>query len=318
MVPVIVSRWDSSHLYSIAAPVGRRLVACPASNRRYTPLLPIDQKFKLVRYAIDKKRACFVKVGEGRASRRIGEEVDREVFKVEKKDTKDLDLLCRFSGCMDISTAKSTVNKHEGMEAPPENEWEKYGFKESSLGELTFVGIITDDLTMQYSKGAAVLDRGHQFALILATSDRGSDAQTPNCLRESSWSEKVRHIAAMVGCHFLSPLDTEWYGGRAGQYHTCHPEKKLIVYFIEKHVFMPSEKEPDPNLKYQISKCEAALTQGKERSSAWAKWCHLEETKSALDCQLSDVRDKIALGGDEYSQQDVRKIQDLVRVAEKG
>ena len=85
--------------------------------------------------------------------------------------------------------------------------------------------------------------------------------------------------------------DPGWDQGKPGQHFASHAEKKLIAYFIDKHVFMPQDREPDQKLEDSILEAEDSLTEGKYLSVAWAKVCDLKERKVELDGQLFDADD---------------------------
>ncbi|OJD24352.1 hypothetical protein ACJ73_04287 [Blastomyces percursus] len=58
------------------------------------------------------------------------------------------------------------------------------------------------------------------------------------------WTKQVFAISSAVQ-HALKP--NEYDQGLPGQFNASHAEKQLIAYFIEKHVFLGDEREPNSN-----------------------------------------------------------------------
>lgn len=91
-----------------------------------------------------------------------------------------------------------------------------------------------------------------------------------------------------------------------GQYFATHAEKKLIAYFIDRHVFMLRDREPNQELEDSILEVEDSLEEGEHSSVPWAKVCELEERKVRLDHQLFDTDDRLL--GDLYNEQEVKRL----------
>jgi hypothetical protein len=64
------------------------------------------------------------------------------------------------------------------------------------------------------------------------------------------WTDDVLYISEVAGHVF--PSNSKFYG-KDGQYNVCHAEKQLIASFIDRHVFLPRDGLPDPELKENIS-----------------------------------------------------------------
>ncbi|KAK7937475.1 uncharacterized protein PG986_014343 [Apiospora aurea] len=134
---------------------------------------------------------------------------------------------------------------------------------------ITLHGPIQRYSVPRISKTAAILDRGEQFARISATSGWGVDALPPNYENEPSWVDKVYGIASTVGHMLQDAPDTSWDQGTPGRFHASHAEKKLIAYFIDKHIFMPQDRNPDQTLEDSILEVEASLKEAERSSITW-------------------------------------------------
>ncbi|EUC41139.1 hypothetical protein COCMIDRAFT_40654 [Bipolaris oryzae ATCC 44560] len=168
-----------------------------------------------------------------------------------------------------------------------ESECNKYRFRKSgSEMAITFYGPICSYRVPYITKTAAVLDRGDQFARISATSGWAPGALPPDDRSRLRWIEQVYCIASI--------------------YFASHAEKKLIAYFIDRHVFMPQDTEPDQKLERSILKAEASLEEGKHLFLAWAKVCDLEEKRGELNRRLFDADDQLL--GDCYDEQEVETL----------
>jgi len=175
-----------------------------------------------------------------------------------------------------------------------EGERNKHGFRKSeSEMAITFYGPIRSYRVRRITKTAAVLDRGEQFARISATSGWGADALPLNSKTRLSWTEQVYYIASIIGHKFKYAPDSRWDQGKPGQYFASHAEKKLIAYLLDRHTFMPQDKEPDQKLEGSILEAEDSLAEGKHLFAAWAKVCDLEERKVELNRRLFDADDQL-------------------------
>ena len=207
-----------------------------------------------------------------------------------------------------ILLSDSNAEKQYGYTGPlSESERNKYSFRKSqSEMAITLYGPIRSYCVPRITKTAAFLDRGDQFARVPATSGWGVDALPPNYKTRPHWVEQVYYIASIVGHKFEDAPDPGWDQGKPGQYFASHAEKKLIAYFIDRHVFMPQDREPDQKLEDSILAAEYSLAEGKHSSVAWAKVCDLEERKVKLDRQLFDADDRLL--GNSYDEQEVKRL----------
>ncbi len=202
----------------------------------------------------------------------------------------------------------SNADQQHGYTGPlSESERNKFGFRKSkSEMAITLYGPIRSYRVPRITKTAAVLDRGNQFAQISATSGWGADALPLNHKTGPHWIEQISYIASTIGHQFQEAPDPGWDQGKPGQYFASHAEKKLIAYFIDRHVFMPQDRHPDQKLEDSILEAEDSLVEGKHSSVAWAKVCDLEERKMKLDRQLSYADDRLL--DDSYDEQEVKRL----------
>ncbi|KAI1139099.1 hypothetical protein F5Y05DRAFT_338702 [Hypoxylon sp. FL0543] len=187
------------------------------------------------------------------------------------------------------------------------SERNKYGFRISSYEmTITLHGPISSYPVPRISKTAAVLDRVGPFTRITATSGWGANSLPPKSKLGPDWIEQVCYIASEIGHQFQDAPDPGWDQGRHGRFYASHAEKKLIAYFMDKHVFMPQDKKPDKKLGDSILKGEAFLEKEKNSSIAWAEVRDLEERRDKLDRQLFNADDRQP--GDAYDEQEVERL----------
>lgn len=211
----------------------------------------------------------------------------------------------------------SNVDKHHEYTEPLSKiARNKYGFRKSqSEMTITLYGPIQNYHVPRITKCAAVLDRGDQFARISATSGWGTDTLPPNDKTGPQWIEKVYYIASAVGHTFQDAPDPTWDHGKPGQHFASHAEKKLIAYFLDKHIFMPQDNELNRILENLILDVNDSLDDGKRSSTVWANVRDLEERKAKLDLQLFDADDRLL--GDAYDEQDVKRLQHEIRAIDE-
>ncbi|KAF2802854.1 uncharacterized protein BDZ99DRAFT_400850 [Mytilinidion resinicola] len=197
--------------------------------------------------------------------------------------------------------------QHGYTEPPSESERNKCSFRKShSEMVITLCGPIRSHRVPRITKTAAVLGRGDQFARISATSSWGTDALPLNYKTGPHWIERVYRIASTIGHNFQDAPDPGWDQGKPGKYFASHAEKKLIAYFIDRHVFMPQDGKPDLKLEDSILEVEDSLAEGKHSSVAWAKVYDLEERKVQLDGQLFEADDRLL--DDSYDEHEVKRL----------
>ncbi|KAG9254330.1 uncharacterized protein F5Z01DRAFT_102498 [Emericellopsis atlantica] len=216
-----------------------------------------------------------------------------------------------------ILLGDSNAEKRHGFTSPlSRSERDNYGFrKPKSEMAITLCGPIRSYRVPRITKTAAVLDRGDQFTRISATSGWGPDALPLNSRIGPHWIQQVYYIASIIGHEVRDAPDPGWDQGKPGQYFASHAEKKLIAYFLDKHVFMPQDREPDQTLKNSILELEDSPVDGRHSSAAWTRVCDLEERKSELDLQLFDADDLVL--GDSYDEQEVKRLKHEICVIDE-
>jgi hypothetical protein len=203
--------------------------------------------------------------------------------------------------------------RHEYTRPLSKSERSKYCFgKYPSEMSITLCGPIRSYRVLRTTKTAAILHRGDQYNRISATSGWSADALPLNNPTGPHWVEEVYHIASTIGHTFQDAPDLRWDQGKPGKFFASHAEKKLIVYFIDRHVFMPQDREPDQELEDSILDVEGSLAQGEHSFVTWAKVCDLEKRKVKLNFQLSDAEDP-----DSYDEQEVTRLKHEIRVVDE-
>lgn len=164
-----------------------------------------------------------------------------------------------------------------------ESERDKYWFrKNESEMTITFYGPIQSYRVPRITKTAAVLDRGDQFVRISATSGWAVDALPLNDTARPTWIDHVYYIASIVGHELNNAPNPRWDQGRPGQFDACHAEKKLIAYFIDRHLFLPRDRECDLALEYSIQEAKNSLVEMIYNGAACKRMYELEEKKKAF------------------------------------
>ncbi|KAL7944143.1 DYW family of nucleic acid deaminases domain-containing protein [Trichoderma barbatum] len=196
------------------------------------------------------------------------------------------------------------------------SEQNNYCFRKSSSEmAITLQGPIECYPVPRITKTAAILHRGNQFTRISATSGWGTFSLPPNDGIGPHWIEQVYYIASIIGHRFQDAPYPSWDQGKLGQYFASHAEKKLIAYFLDKHIFMPKDREPDQMLEDSIVEVENSLKEGSHSSIAWARVCDLEESKEELDRQLFNSDDRLL--GEFYDEQEVKGLKSEIRVIDE-
>ncbi|KAL4880562.1 hypothetical protein BJY04DRAFT_219031 [Aspergillus karnatakaensis] len=104
------------------------------------------------------------------------------------------------------------------------------------------------------SKTIARLERGGMFPPVSAMSGWADSPIGSLRLDNGAWTKEVFHISEVVG-HYLPPHDRDQDEPR-GHYYACHAEKQLIAYFLDRHVFLPRDQEPNPEFEERIKAVE--------------------------------------------------------------
>ena len=91
--------------------------------------------------------------------------------------------------------------------------------------------------------------------------------------------------------------------GTPRQFYACHAEKKLIAYFIDRHLFLRRDKEPDFNLEHTIRDVRDSLKEITTSKRSCKKIYHLGCEKKALDRKLLNADYRLLK--DAYNAQEV-------------
>jgi hypothetical protein len=232
-------------------------------------------------------------------SRRAAEEQLYE----RNKDRRHISILLRDS---------NVNNLHNVYTGPlSSNQITDYSFNKSSANmTITLSGPIHRYSVPRLTKTAAILDRGDQFARVSATSGWGSDALPVNRAMGRKWVEQVDYIARVVGHTFEPPPSREFDHGTPGKYYSSHAEKKLIAYFLDKHIFLPEDESPDQALGESIDALDDSLREGRDLSTTWARVDDLEKQKEKLERDLFQADDYLLR--EDYDQEKVQNLQQQV------
>ncbi|KAI1817705.1 hypothetical protein GGS20DRAFT_599287 [Poronia punctata] len=238
-----------------------------ANNNGRSPLMEaaLWGRVESVKVLLNAKADKLLRDNEGhgaidlaRPSRKIEEEVNRRCFHrapgIKRQDRQFIVLLLSNT---------NTKKLHKYTAPLVQSHYNNYRFNKSEPeGMIRLLGPIGNYPVSSTRKTAAYLDRGDQF-------------------------RRVFYIASTIGHELESSC---WDAGTPGKYYACHAEKKLVAYFIDRHVFLPQDEEPNEELENSIWEKEAELEQGKGLSGSWQNVCSLEESELELRDQLADAR----------------------------
>jgi hypothetical protein len=97
--------------------------------------------------------------------------------------------------------------------------------------------IITYDVPDK-RKTVARLDRGRLFPVVSAASGWRTDFAVDHILDNRLWRDHVLELCQLIG--YALPEHKLDERRRPGSYHASHAEKKLVAYYINQHVILPS------------------------------------------------------------------------------
>lgn len=154
-----------------------------------------------------------------------------------------------FGACIvSILKTKPREIRRQDYTAPPSIEQsDKFPFSLSvppdpKQPSITLQGPIPVPIFVLRDKNetVAILHRGDQYPPII--SGWGHSALPRDVVGSPQWTDQVLHLAHLLGHH----LATDWLNDsdKPGRFNACHAEKKLIACFIDRHVFLPSDKVP--------------------------------------------------------------------------
>ncbi|PWY93006.1 hypothetical protein BO94DRAFT_544056 [Aspergillus sclerotioniger CBS 115572] len=119
-------------------------------------------------------------------------------------------------------------------------------FQQSPLNDHIFFPGPNADYPMTVpTNNVARLERGGKYPTVAAMSGwtHGSGPSPDALISGQQWTKEVFYIASVIG-HELPPIE-HYDGSQPGRYNACHAEKQLIAYFLDRHVFLPRDVEPD-------------------------------------------------------------------------
>jgi hypothetical protein len=214
-----------------------------------------------------------------------------------------------------ILLSDANDERQHGYTGPlSERERDKYCFRKSGDEmAITLYGPIRTYSVPYMSKTVAILHRGDPFAWVSAISGWGADALPLDDRTRPPWSEQVQHIASTIG-HKL-PDKGHCDQGIPGRYFACHAEKKLIAYFIDKHVFMPQARRPDRELEDSIEDANDSILEQQFFSIGWNRACVLERKKVELNRQLLSADDQLL--GDSPDEQKVTRLENEIHTIDE-
>ncbi|KAH8635751.1 ankyrin repeat protein [Alternaria alternata] len=103
--------------------------------------------------------------------------------------------------------------------------------------------------------------------------------------------------------------------GTPGKLYACHAEKKLIAYFVDRHLFLRHDKEPDSNLGYKVRDAEDSLEEMTTSNRSCKKMYDLECERKALDHELFNADDRLL--EDAYDAQEVQRLKNKIHAIER-
>ena len=187
---------------------------------------------------------------------------------------------------------------------PTASECKDYSYRRS-VNEQSIVlhgPVANYPVTSDY-KTVARLERGDQFPTVGAMSGWSHPERPSIRVSGRDWTNEVFRIATVVG-HILT-LDFQRDQGLPGQFYASHAEKQLIAYFIDRHVFLPQDRVPRPELKTSIMEVEDQLMNRSFSSAIITQLYNLEREKKMLELELFDKDDSLL--GDEYDEKKVKQ-----------
>lgn len=190
----------------------------------------------------------------------------------------------------------------------PSSQLTNYSFKKSPANmTITLSGPICQYPVTRISKTAAILDRGDQFARVSSTSGWGRDSLPVNRLMRRDWVEQVDYIARIIGYTFQPPPSPEYDHGMPGRFYASHAEKKLIAYFLDKHIVLPEDEIPDQALRESIDALNKSVCKARDLFATCAKVSELEMQKETLEHDVFEADDYLL--GEEYDQEKVQSLE---------
>ena len=174
---------------------------------------------------------------------------------------------------------------------------ESYSFTPSPMQDsLILRGPIEEYPISSSSKTVARLERGGKFPSIGAMSGWSHSPLQSLRVDGRQWTDDVFYISEAVG-HVLASHGYD--RDKNGQYNACHAEKQLIAYFIDRHVFLPRDLDPNSKLEERIECVEDELQKFLSGTEIGPKVTSLEKRKKDINHELFDGDEKLVGKHDE-------------------
>lgn len=145
-------------------------------------------------------------------------------------------------------------------------------------------------------KMVARLERGGKFPSIGAMSGWAHGSVQSLRVDGRQWTDDVFYISDVAG-HALASHSCDQ--GKEGRYNACNAEKQLIAYFIDRHVFLPRDADPDSELEKRIECIEDELQEFLSGTEIGRKVASLRKRKEDLKHQIFDGDEKLVGKHDE-------------------
>ncbi|KAJ5873681.1 uncharacterized protein N7473_013146 [Penicillium subrubescens] len=168
---------------------------------------------------------------------------------------------------------------------------ESYSFKHSPMQDsLVLYGPIEEYPISRRSQTVARLERGGKFPSVGAMSGWSHPSVQSLRVDGRQWTDDVFYISEVVG-HLLPCHNYDQ--GRDGQCNACHAEKQLIAYFIDRHVFLPRDGQPDSELETEIELNDDKLEEFLSTTQTGRQVTSLRKRKKDLENELFDGDEKL-------------------------
>lgn len=199
---------------------------------------------------------------------------------------------------------------------PQETEATYHSFRRSPDGQsIVHCGPIREYPVSRPNKTIAILQRGSPFPAIAAMSGWGHSERASTTVSGKDWTKRVFEIAAIVG-HTLS-ADSQKDKGAQGKFQASHAEKQLIAYFLDRHVFLPEDRIPNPRFDDEIARLESEIEEMAFHHPSIPQLCQLRKEKRELERELFDKDDRLL--GEEYDERLVEQLKmNIANLNEQG
>lgn len=216
-----------------------------ADTRRRTPLMEaaLWGRLKVVNFLLEHGADPYAKDHKGRGvyfysrpSRRTARM--REVFN-HYQESSEAELNRRIIA-IKLQASEPVIGAEETASSSS-NEPKRGHFFTTTTGWGTQISfyeqIIAYDVPDRH-KAVARLDRGRLFPVVSAASGWRTDFAVEHVLDNRLWRDRVLELCQLIG--YALPEDHRDEPRRPGSFNASHAEKKLVAYYINQHVILPS------------------------------------------------------------------------------